>query len=379
VNTVNRTWNDNQYTPGDPRRGNYVPDCDLTSSLANGECGAFDNQNFGQSRVTTRYADDVLKGFGVREYLWDLSTEVQQQVGDMLSVTAGYYRNSYGNFLATDNLEVAPSDYSPYCVPAPVDSRLPGGGGYQVCGFYDVSPAKFGRVNNLVVQASEFGEQTRVNDFFAVNIRTRFASGAQLGGGVDTGRSVSDNCFVVDSPQQMTYSTTTNSAGVPLMAASTTPTDCHIETPFGAQTQVKFYGSYPLPAGFAVSGVFQNSSGPNILANYPAPNAVIVPTLGRNLAACGAAAVCTANSTVPIIPAQSMFSGRVTQLDLRLTKRFRLANGMQFDANLDAYNVLNSSDIISVVSTYGPIWTQPSGLNAILEGRLIQFSGRFTF
>ena len=57
-------------------------------------------------------------------------------------------------------------------------------------------------MNNLVVHASEFGEQTRVNDFFAVNIRTRFASGAQLGGGVDTGRSVADNCFVVDSPQQ---------------------------------------------------------------------------------------------------------------------------------------------------------------------------------
>jgi hypothetical protein len=163
------------------------------------------------------------------------------------------------------------------------------------------------------------------------------------------------------------------------MAPAAIPTDCHIETPFSAQTQLKFYGSYPLPAGFAVSGVFQNSSGPNILANYPATNAVIAPSLGRNLSACGAAAVCTAVSTVPIIPAQSMFSGRVTQLDLRLTKRFRLANGVQFDANFDAYNVLNSSDIISVVSTYGPIWTQPSGLNAILEGRLLQFSGRFTF
>ena len=145
------------------------------------------------------------------------------------------------------------------------------------------------------------------------------------------------------------------------MAAATIPTDCHIETPFSAQTQVKFYGSYPLPAGFAVSAVFQNTPGPNILANYPASNAIIAPSLGRNLAACGAAAVCTANSTVPIIPAQTMFSGRVTQLDVRLTKRFRLGNGMQIDANLDAYNVLNSSDIISVISTYGPIWRSPPG------------------
>jgi len=47
VNSVNRTWND--------ANGNYVPDCDLRNAGANGECGAFDNQNFGQLNITTRY------------------------------------------------------------------------------------------------------------------------------------------------------------------------------------------------------------------------------------------------------------------------------------------------------------------------------------
>ena len=357
VNTVNRTWSDGNQ--------NYVPDCNLRNAAANGECGAFDNQNFGQTRVTTRYADDVLRGFGTRQNLWDFSTEIQQQIGPSISLTGGYYRNWYGNFTVTDNLEVTPADFSPYCVTAPADSRLPGGGGYQVCDLYDVSPAKFGRVNNLVAKASNYGDQKRVSDFLALNIRTRFQSGAQFGGGVDTGRTVTDNCFVVDSPMQLTYD---------VITTPTVPTYCHVEIPFSAQTQVKLYGSYPLPFQIFVSGVFQNNSGPTIQALYPATSAQIAPSLGRNLAA-GA----NANVTVPIIRPQTMFTGRSTQLDLRVSKLLRLGARMRLDAHLDAYNILNASSIITVVNAYGPLWTQPSGLNAILEGRLIQLGGRLTF
>ena len=38
------------------------------------------------------------------------------------------------------------ADDDPYCVTAPVDSRLPGGGGNEICGLYDVRPDKFGQV-----------------------------------------------------------------------------------------------------------------------------------------------------------------------------------------------------------------------------------------
>ena len=113
VNSVNRTWNDLFYPVGDPRRGNYVPDCDnFLNPSANGECGVFDNDYFGLNNPgATRYADNVLRGFGVRPFLWDFSTEVQQQLGSRISVTAGYYRNWDGNFTLTDNLDVTPADY----------------------------------------------------------------------------------------------------------------------------------------------------------------------------------------------------------------------------------------------------------------------------
>ena len=155
VNSVNRTWNDSFYAVGDPRRQNYVPDCDLLNPVANGECGAFDNLNFGRNNPNaTSYADEILRGFGVRPYLWDISTEVQQQLGSRMSVTAGYFRNWDGNFTVTDNQAVTPADYDPYCMTAPADARLPSGGSYPVCGLYDIKPERFGLVSNLVTRAS---------------------------------------------------------------------------------------------------------------------------------------------------------------------------------------------------------------------------------
>jgi hypothetical protein len=359
VNSITRTWTD--------ANGNYLPECNLGNRAANGECGAVSDQNFGGVRTSTQYADDVLRGWGRRGDNWDLATEVQHQIGGGVSVNGGYYRNWYGNFIVTDNVSVSPADYTPYCITAPVDARLPNGGGYQVCGLYDLSPAKFGVVNNRVTQASHFGKQQLVNDFFNLTLNTRLGSGVQFGGGVDTGRTVSDNCFVVDSPQQML--------------------NCRIVTPFEGQTQVKLFGSYPLPGDFVVGGIFQNMSGPDIEADYAASTAEIAPSLGRNLAACGTRVPCTSTATVPLIVPQTLFEGRISRLDLRLTKRISLPRQLRLLANVDIYNAFNASSILQLAAgtagsqgrggyTYGPRWLLPS---LILEGRVIQFSAQLNF
>jgi hypothetical protein len=348
VNSVTRTWTDSD--------NDYVPDCNLSNFDANGECGAISNTNFGKAAITTRYDEEVIRGFGNRPYNWDMSAEVQRQVGPSAAVTAGYYRNWFGNQQVTDNVLIAPADYSPFCITAPSDSRLPGGGGYQVCGLYDISLAKFGQVSNVVTPASTFGKQKQLNEFVGVSLTTRFSNGARLGGGLDTGRSVTDNCFNVDSPQQML--------------------NCHVVQPFAAQTQIKLNGSYPLPLGLVASGVYQNVSGPQITASYAASNAQIAPTLGRNLAACGTRTPCTATATVPLIVPGTMREPRVTRLDVRLTKLFDLSSRMRLQGNLDIYNALNSSSILTIGTAYGSRWRQPT---AIVDPRIFQLSAQLTF
>ena len=371
VNTVNRTWNDVNR--------NYLPDCDLTNLASNGECLAISNQNFGKNNPSaTVWADDVLHGFGVRDYFWDVGAEVQQQLGAGLSMNAGYYRNWAGNFRATDNLAVTQADYSPYCITAPVDPRLPRGGGYQVCGLYDINQNKFGQVQNVVTQASHYGKQINANNFVNVGVNARLASGARFTGGVDTGRILNDLCFDVDSPGAVA----SGSPSVPnIPGASTTPVPhtattidgqrtCRAVTGWSANLQIKLNGSYPLPGDLVVSGAFQNIAGQPINANYSATTAEILPSLGRNLSGG------TRTATVPLIAPNTLFEARRNQLDLRLSKRFRMRSSGRLQLNLDLYNATNGNSIVLRNDAYGPAWGTPL---SVLDGRLLQISGTMTF
>jgi hypothetical protein len=358
VTTVSRAWVDTNK--------NYIPDCDLPNPNLNGECGPILDKNFGLNNPNANsWADDALKGWFSRSYLWEVTAELQHQLGSRLSLTGGYYRTWTGNYRVTDNTAVAPTDYSPFCVTAPTDARLPGGGGYQVCGLYDLNPNKVGQVNNVVTQASNFtGSNSSVNcgtpdlvanvscgtsNYVAVTMDARFSPGTRLGGGVDLGRTVLDNCVVIDSPQALV--------------------NCRTVPPWAAGLQVKLNGSYALPRGFSVNGTFQNVPGPSYTAAYTVTSAQVAGSLGRPLSG-GVRSV-----TVPLLAPRTEYEPRRTQVDMRFSKAFVVGKG-RLQANFDIYNVTNAGSIINIVNTYGPRWRQPT---EVLPGRLIQLGGELSF
>jgi hypothetical protein len=310
--------------------------------------------------VTTRYDDAVLRGFGVRPYNWDLSAELQRQIGRDMSMTVGYYRNWYGNFSVTDNLAVSPADFNSYCVTAPRDPRLPNGGGYQVCDLYDISPAKFGQSNNLVKQAKDFGNQTQVSNFFTFAMDARFASGVRFGGGIDTGKTTTDICEVRKALPELN------------IAGSVTPSSpyCRVSSPFSGNTQIKLNGSYPLPHEFFVSALYQNLSGPAYTADWAAATGLISSSLGRDLA--GGART----ATVGLLAPNTYFDHRTTRLDLRVGKSVRLTPRLKVQGNVDLYNVTNSGSILADTNAYGARWLVPT---LVLEPRILQFSANLTF
>ena len=344
---VSRNWDDLTFPVGDPRRGNFFPDCDLKSNLLNGECGVVSSSTFGTSVFTQRYDPALLNGWGDRHYSWQGVVSVQQQVGQRVGVSAAYYRTSYGNFTANDNALVTPAEYDTYCVTAPPDSRLPGGGGNQVCGLYDIKPTSFGLVDIVTTKASNFGERTEVYNGVDLGLNARFGRGGFVNGGVSIGETVTDQCEItIDSPDKR-FCRNGNS-----------------------QNQVKLSGSYPLPWDIRASATYQNLPGINLAATLVVPNDQIAPSLGRNLGACRGAAVCpTASANVSLIEPNTMREPRSNQLDIRLSKSFRVRN-VRITPRMDIFNLTNENTVLSVITTFGNTWLRPG---TTLSGRLFMF------
>jgi hypothetical protein len=372
--SATRTWNDSFFGAGDPRTGNYVPDCVLDASVPglNGECGRLSEQTFGQVTAgNTRYADDALTGFNDQFSNWQGSVSLQQELRPGMALNVGYFRTWYNGFVATDNRAVAAADFDSYCVMAPVDDRLPGGGGYELCGLYDVSSTKFGLTDNLVTLASNYGRQTEIYNGVDVTVSARFLQGGQFSGGLSVGRTVTDNCFTMDNPQ-LTFAASTGG----VLAPRTSPY-CHVSPPWASgATQVKFLVLYPLPWALQTSATYQNSPGIPITAARSYSNAEVRASasnpngLKRDLSA-GA----TANVTIDLIPPNSMFEDRLQQLDVRVTRNFQMGR-TRLRANFDVYNLFNGSTILAANYGYGAQWLKPS---QILGARIFKFSGQLDF
>ena len=362
--TARRSWTD--------RNNNFIPDCDLTNFALNGECGAINNSNFGQVNPSAvRFADEVTRGWGARPYTWDISTEIQHQFTRWLSATGGYYHNWDGNIRALVNEAVTPADFDPYCITTPVDKGLPGGGGQQVCGLFNVSETRFGKSSQLWRNSRSLDPNgkgsTRVSDFVSGEIDTRLSSGIRVGGGVDTGRTVWDTCFVADNPQQTTIIYITSA----VTQRAVEQRFCREAQSWLANLQIKLNGSAPLPGGMMLSVTYQNVAGQQILADYTATSTQIAPSLGRPLSGG------TATVAIPLIAPFTQFEDRRTQLDLRLTKNFTMGpKGGRIQAMLDLYNIFNANSVLARTDAYGPAWGQPTN---IIAGRMAQLGARWTF
>jgi hypothetical protein len=354
VNTATRPWTDN---------GDGIPQAS--------ELGALSNNAFGQVNVATRYDDPTIRGFGKRRGNWEYAASVTQEVMPRLSVDAGYYRRVQNNFTATDNLDVAPTDFEPYCVTSPRDSRLPGGGGQQICGLYDIVPTKFGvATNNIVRRVADLGvEQHEVFDGVDVTFAARPGGGVFLNGGVATGRIHFDQCQAyVDNPAT-TYGLT-----------GSTFAQCDYSS--GLLTQFKVNGTYTLPwQDIQIGGVLQNLPGQQILAQWNITQAD-VQNLGRPLS--GGA---NTSRVVPLIEPGTEFTPRRTQIDLRLSKSFNLGGAKRLQLMTDIFNLTNSNAAVgatsnageppaSLITTYGSAWLRP--LN-VLQARYVKFGAQFVF
>jgi len=361
VTQTNRAWTDSNQ--------NFVPDCDLTVGALNGECGPWLTPNFGSANVATIYSPSIMTGWGNRPYNWEMSAGIQQELAPRISASFGYFSRVFGNFYVQDNENLAKTDFTQYNVTVPTDPKLPNSG-QTVTGFFD--PNMLVAARNVIKSSSDFGEQQQHWNGVDMSVDARLRSGLFLQGGFSTGKTMTDNCDIIDDlPEALTVNA---AAGIQpqvtgAAAGQLTPASfCHQETPF--LTQYKGLVSYNLPwYGIRVSGTLQSLPGPQIVATnvYNNANRAALTTLARPFT--------NAQATINTIEPASAYGDRLNQIDLRFTKIVNVGHG-RIDSNVDLYNAFNSDAVIGEIGSIGPVWRLPT---TIIQPRFVKFAARWDF
>jgi hypothetical protein len=359
VNSVARGWTDD---------GDRVVECNLAVLTANGECAALtgNNLNFGgQSGNITQVNQDTLRGWGARDYDWQWSIGVQQELLPRVSVDVAYSRRSFHSFTITDNQARNPSQYDAWTITAPSDPRLPGGGGYPITLYTPTAAAAAIPAQSYITWETDFGP-ARSSYWqgvdFTANARTR--QGLILQFGTNTGRKIDDTCATVvkiDSPD---------------------PRDCRLTPPY--QTTVRGLASYTIPRiDVLVSTAIRSQPPLGLVANWPVPNTCATPgclSVQNLLGRVPPGGTAGGNTIVALLDNEHRLYAdtRRTQVDMRVAKIFRFGK-TRLDVGVDGENLLNTNYPTTYDNTYqysvgntarGGTWNNPTAIYTPRYARL---------
>jgi hypothetical protein len=359
--TVNRSWTDANF--------NYVPDCDLMNPAANGECGGWQNLNFGVPLPPGAINPNILHGWGVRPSDWQFGASVQHEILPRVSAEVGYNRRWFNGFTVTDNRATVASDYDLFSFTAPtgVGEALPVAG--QTITAYNPNPRIAATADNYVTFADDYGKTIQYWHGVDVNLVARLRSGLTFQGGTSTGRGVRDNCEVVAKVPEVLL----------VLGTWQRPDSCRVVEPW--LTQVRGLTAYTIPkVDVAVSASFQfkpgtlgiggndtATNGSSVQANYNVPNAVAQASLGRPLSL-GA----TTTAVNMLLPGQ-LYGDRVNQVDMRFAKVLRFGHTRSL-VGLDLYNLFNANPGLTFGQAWGAngaTWLRPT---TILYPRFVRFN-----
>jgi hypothetical protein len=278
-----------------------------------------------------------------RPYQMVYNVGLTRELRPGLGVTGSYYHRKFYDIPYTRDLAKPLSVYTPYDIPDPR-------GNGQSLTIYNIDPAALKTIDELDTTSSN---NTAAFHSFDVGINARLANGAFLQGGTATGRTWAATCDV------------NNPNSEPSLGGLRFCDQRQFDIPW--RTTVKLSGSYPLPYGLRLGGVFQSAAGDPVAYTYFVSRATF-----KNLTG-----VALGQSSVTVNPLNepgSIYDDRVNQLDFTIGKQFQV-RGWRVTPDVSLFNMLNANPIYSQSLAYPAIGNPLR----ILEGRLIRFGVQMRF
>ena len=286
-----------------------------------------------------------------RPYNTETGLSVQRQIVSGMSASFAYTRRDYKREIFTQNLATTPLgsaltakvNYTEAQVPDPTNAG-------KTLTVYNLDPLLKGLVNDLDQNSPN---NKRWYNAFDIGFQSRVLGGTVFGG-ASWGQQILVTCDVRD-PNNLLYCDQ-SAFGMPY------------------RNSVKMSGNYPLPLGISVSGSLQsNAAGgagggdQSYNRNYNISANTFKTLTGQTLT--------QTSVTVKLLQPGTTYTPRVTQIDLRLTKRVQIGR-YRLEGRIDAFNVLNASPVTAYTQTHGANYLK---VTDILSGRVIAAGGTFSF
>jgi hypothetical protein len=286
--------------------------------------------------LAANYGTAALNEYGNYERLYKVEQglEIQHEVARWLSASASWYNGGFRRWSTTVNRAwefggdpLLNPNYVPYTLYNPVT-------GEPITVYGRTAAAQAAPTSNLDAQ-----DPTRKQLYNAVNLEfnARPGMGARLFGGVNLEQTLAVNCYTPDNPNSQRFCDE-RELGIPW------------------NKTLKLAGSIPLPFDITLSGALQSNQAPNSArvmtatrgttrypSTCPAPcpaGAIILPS---NVFA-------QSTLTVDLVPGSSVFNERITQLDIKASKTFRIGR-VSVQPQFEAFNIFNADTIVSYLST----------------------------
>jgi hypothetical protein len=325
---------------------NKVVDCNLLNPAVNGECAAVtgNNINFGKANATTIIDPAMLSGWGVRPGDTQSTILIQHEIVPRLSGEFSYTHRSFHGFFLTDDLNRnVNTGYETYTLTAPVDPRLPGGGGYPIKVYAVTAAAGATAAKTYQTLESSIGPTRDSHwDGFDFTLNSRLRNGLIASFGTSTGRAIVNTCETAQLYNQV-------SVGLVTAELGPDPRGCNNTEPF--QTTVRGLASYTIPKiDVLVSATVRSQPGLQLTANWSAiPNSVIQQALGHLPFGATATGTTTINNLID--NSQKIYADRRSQIDMRFAKVLRFGR-TRSDVGIDVFNLLNTNYPTAYNGTY---------------------------
>jgi hypothetical protein len=285
----------------------------------------------------------------VRPRDWQAGVSVQHEILPRTSLEVGYARRWFKNFFVTDNINLNASDLQLTTLTAPVNAKLPAGGGYPVSYYFPKPGVNTAAIQNRYTFASDYGDWTNYWHGLDVTVNMRLRQGLTMQVGSSSGRAVVDNCDIVAKVPEFLNSALTNASSSVVANRYQLADSCRKVESW--QTQVKGFAAYTIPKiDVLVSGILRSQ--PNAVFGGGAIPGATPEGNSAGLSAFYATTQQGQVRQVNLLQPGQVYGERINQFDMRLGKNLRVG-GTSASLAVDLLNVLNANTPSSYEQNFG--------------------------